>query len=74
MQINLMVQIKKIIYRLPSFLCIMIIQGIRPLLGPADCKFPVTCTRYAIQQLQEQPLHRAFYLIAHRLLSCNPFC
>lgn len=66
-------RLHKIITAITSMICIMLIQALRPFLGPADCKFEPSCTRYAIIQLQEQPLHKAFYTIAKRLLACNPF-
>ncbi|HRN77963.1 MAG TPA: membrane protein insertion efficiency factor YidD [Candidatus Dependentiae bacterium] len=59
--------------RIINKLIIFIISGLRPLLGPAHCKYPVTCTPYAIEQLNTQPLHRALGLIIRRILSCNPF-
>ncbi len=54
---------------------IFLIKGIRPLLGsPGCCRYTVTCTDFAVQQLQEQPLHKAIWRISKRVLSCNPFC
>ncbi|HEV2916885.1 MAG TPA: membrane protein insertion efficiency factor YidD [Candidatus Babeliales bacterium] len=50
--------------------CIVIV---RPLLGPATCRFYVGCTAYAIDQLQTERLHYALLNISKRLLSCNPF-
>jgi putative component of membrane protein insertase Oxa1/YidC/SpoIIIJ protein YidD len=52
---------------------IFILRGTRPLLGPARCKFTVTCTEYAIIQLQEKSLLVAIGEIVRRLFSCNPF-
>jgi len=49
------------------------IVGLRPLLGPATCKFHITCTPYAIDQLETQPLHKALWNIIKRLLMCSPF-
>jgi len=49
------------------------ITGIRPFLGPADCKFYPSCTRFAQQQLEQQPLHKALWIITKRVASCNPF-
>ncbi|MDZ4154482.1 ribonuclease P protein component [Methylicorpusculum sp.] len=54
-------------------LLIFLIQGIRPLLGPACCRYQVTCTQFAIQQLQEEPLLIALWRIIKRVFSCNPF-
>lgn len=54
---------------------IFLIRGIRPLLGPPGCcRYTITCTNFAVQQLQEQPLHKALWRIGKRVLSCNPFC
>jgi len=52
---------------------IFIITGIRPVLGPVTCKFPETCTPFAIRQLQEKSLGAAIIIIGKRILSCNPF-
>lgn len=47
---------------------------IRPLLGPANCRFPVTCGKFAIDQLKNKPLGHALFNIIKRLLDCaNPF-
>ena len=54
-------------------LLIFLIQGIRPLLGPACCRYQVTCTQFAVQQLQEEPLFIALWRIIKRVFSCNPF-
>jgi putative component of membrane protein insertase Oxa1/YidC/SpoIIIJ protein YidD len=52
---------------------IFLLYGIRPYLGPAECKFTIGCTEYAVIQLNEQPLFKALWAIARRVLSCNPF-
>jgi putative component of membrane protein insertase Oxa1/YidC/SpoIIIJ protein YidD len=52
---------------------IFLLRGLRPLLGPAYCKFYVSCTEFAIIQLQEKPLPKACLAIIKRLLSCHPF-
>ena len=49
-----------------------IITGLRPLLGPACCKYPIGCTDFALDQLKEQPLHKALWAIVKRIASCNP--
>lgn len=49
-----------------------LITGIRPLLGPAACKFPVGCTQYAIEQLEQKRLFEALWIIIKRLLLCSP--
>jgi hypothetical protein len=50
-----------------------IITGLRPLLGPAHCKYAVGCTQFSLMQLEEQSLPVAFATILRRLISCNPF-
>src|SRR5689334_18939077 len=47
--------------------------GLRPLLGQINCKFEISCTRYAILQLQEKNFFKAVWFIIKRLLACNPF-
>jgi putative component of membrane protein insertase Oxa1/YidC/SpoIIIJ protein YidD len=60
--------------RLINKLLIFIILGTRPLLGPpARCRYAVTCTHFAIAELQTTPLHKALWSILKRILSCNPF-
>ncbi|MFC1842184.1 membrane protein insertion efficiency factor YidD [Candidatus Dependentiae bacterium] len=44
-----------------------------PLLGPAHCKHPISCTDYAQEQLTNRYLFPAIWLITKRVLSCNPF-
>lgn len=50
-----------------------LIKGLRPLFGPAHCKYPVSCTVYAHEQLKTESLLRAIKKIVIRVLSCNPF-
>ena len=50
-----------------------LIIGLRPLLGPACCKFDPSCTKFAVQSLANLPVHKALWAITKRLLSCNPF-
>lgn len=45
---------------------------IRPLLGPATCRFPDGCTKYAVRTLEEKSLFIALRLIIKRLLLCSP--
>lgn len=52
---------------------IFIIGGLRPILGPAECKFPIGCTDFAISQLQSEPFFKAIWAIFKRVLACNPF-
>lgn len=51
-----------------------LIYGIRPFLGPSNCKYYVSCTDYGIQQLNDEPVHKAVWNITKRLVNCaNPF-
>lgn len=51
---------------------IALINIIRPLLGPPGCcRYYITCTRFAEEQLKTQPLLKAIKEIIKRLLSCN---
>jgi hypothetical protein len=56
-----------------AFICSALIMGLRPILGPALCKFEPSCTRFAIEALKTLPFFKAVWVIAKRLLSCNPF-
>lgn len=38
------------------------------------CRFHPTCSRYAIDVLRYFGLIRGLFLIARRILRCNPFC
>lgn len=61
------------IVRLLKKIVIFMLVGLRPLLGPAHCRFEIGCTQFAVNQLQEKPLFHALLAIAKRVLSCNPF-
>ncbi len=52
---------------------ICLITGIRPLLGPSNCRYAVGCTPFAIEQLRKHTSSKAIWLIIKRVLSCNPF-
>ena len=52
---------------------IFFIVGLRPLLGPAHCKYAISCSEYALIQLKTKPLLKAIWLITKRICSCNPF-
>ncbi|MDQ8201523.1 membrane protein insertion efficiency factor YidD [Pelagicoccus sp. SDUM812003] len=44
------------------------------LVGPGGgCRFRPTCSSYAITCLRTQPLGKALYLSAWRILRCNPW-
>ena len=44
---------------------------VRPWLQPC-CKYVPTCSEYACLCLKHQPLTRALWLIAVRIIACNP--
>ena len=46
--------------------------GISPLLGPR-CKYHPTCSRYALDALEEFGFLRGSVLAAWRILRCNPW-
>ncbi|MBI2775004.1 membrane protein insertion efficiency factor YidD [Candidatus Dependentiae bacterium] len=54
-------------------LLISLFQALRPFLGFASCKFPISCGNFAIMQLQDLPLRKAIPSIARQLVACNPF-
>lgn len=56
-----------------AFLATCLILALRPILGPAICRYELTCTKFAAKCLAELPLHKAVWKIIKRLLACNPF-
>lgn len=56
-----------------AYSLVTILVGLRPLLGPAACRYDIGCTQFAVIQLESLPLHKALWAISTRLLSCNPF-
>jgi putative component of membrane protein insertase Oxa1/YidC/SpoIIIJ protein YidD len=54
-------------------LLVVLIVGLRPLFGQARCKYVVSCTQFAVGQLQENSLLPAVWAIIKRVCSCNPF-
>ncbi len=59
--------------KLLNKILIFLITGLRPLLGIAHCRYAVSCTKYAVWQLEEQGLFVALWEICKRVVSCNPF-
>jgi putative component of membrane protein insertase Oxa1/YidC/SpoIIIJ protein YidD len=51
---------------------IFLITGLRPLFGIAHCRYQVSCTKFAVWQLEEKPLMQAIWEIVKRVISCNP--
>jgi hypothetical protein len=56
-----------------NYLLIGCISAIRPLLGPASCRYSITCTPFAIETLKKEPLIKAIPIIFKRVISCHPF-
>jgi uncharacterized protein len=38
-----------------------------------SCRFEVSCSRYALEVIDQETPHRAIFLIIKRLLRCQPF-
>lgn len=51
---------------------IFLIIGLRPLFGLAHCKYVVSCTQFATEELQQKSLLPAVWAIIKRVCSCNP--
>jgi putative component of membrane protein insertase Oxa1/YidC/SpoIIIJ protein YidD len=51
---------------------IFLIVGLRPLFGVAHCRYEVSCTKFATEQLQKNALLPAVWEIVKRICSCNP--
>ncbi|MDP3788516.1 MAG: membrane protein insertion efficiency factor YidD [Candidatus Chromulinivorax sp.] len=70
---NFLTKSLTIISKIIALILIMLINLIRPMLGPMNiCPFTVGCTQYALQQLQEQSLLTALKNIVQRLIQCHP--
>jgi putative component of membrane protein insertase Oxa1/YidC/SpoIIIJ protein YidD len=52
---------------------IFFMTGLRPLLGPAACRFPLSCTHFAVEQLKKKSLVAALWAIIKRIAACQPF-
>lgn len=57
------------------WLLVTLIVCLRPILGPpCRCRYYVSCTQFAVFQLENEPqFWRAIWLIFKRLASCHPF-
>lgn len=53
-----------------------LIAGLRPFLGPGlfgpVCRYPISCTQFALEQLENKPLFTALIAITKRIFSCGP--
>ena len=58
--------------RIPNKIIGFLIVGIRPLFGIAHCKYAVSCTKFAVLQLEQKRLFAALWAIFKRVISCNP--
>jgi putative component of membrane protein insertase Oxa1/YidC/SpoIIIJ protein YidD len=60
--------------KIPFFnkIIIFIILGVRPLFGIAHCRYAVSCTKFAVWQLEQKGLCAALWEIGKRVVSCNP--
>ena len=52
---------------------LFLIEGLRPLLGPSNCRYPIGCTTFAREQFEKESFLKAFKNTTLRVLSCNPF-
>jgi uncharacterized protein len=48
-------------------------KGISPLKPPA-CRFHPTCSQYGLEAVQKYGAAKGSWLLAKRLLRCQPFC
>lgn len=56
-----------------SHTILFFIEGLRPLLGPSNCRYPVGCTAFAREQFEKESFFKALKNTTLRVLSCNPF-
>jgi uncharacterized protein len=76
-RLELQVSRLAVLTRLPQRLLIAVVQGYRLLLSPwlgSQCRFEPTCSRYALEALQQHGAARGSYLAARRVLRCHPWC
>ena len=53
------------------------VRGYRLLLSPwlgSSCRFEPTCSRYALQALEQHGAWHGSWLSARRILRCHPWC
>ena len=63
--------------QLPQRVLLALLRGYRLLLSPwlgNACRFEPTCSRYAIEAIERHGAAAGSYLMAARLLRCNPWC
>lgn len=60
-----------------KYLLIQLVRGYRFFLSPwlgSSCRFEPTCSAYALQALEIHGAAAGSYLVASRLVRCNPGC
>ncbi|QPJ64408.1 MAG: membrane protein insertion efficiency factor YidD [Candidatus Nitrohelix vancouverensis] len=60
-------------FKQPLILLIRTYQKFVSPLLPPGCRFHPTCSEYAAQALTQHNIFKAFYLIAIRILKCQPY-
>ena len=66
--------VRAIIFTMRS-ICLILIRIYQLLISPFFgncCRFYPTCSEYAKEAFATHALHKAFYLTARRILSCQP--
>lgn len=64
------------IHLIPALLLQVLVRAYQLLIAPfcfGCCRFTPSCSHYAQDALQMHPLHRAVWLIARRVVRCNPW-
>ncbi|MGB2579871.1 hypothetical protein AAIR98_001790 [Elusimicrobium simillimum] len=46
---------------------------VRPVMGPAACRFYPSCTQYTKQAIMKYGLFKGSFLSGKRILKCHPF-
>ncbi len=62
---------------LPTRALVALLRGYRLFLSPwigNACRFEPTCSRYAIEAMQEHGGAQGSYLMVRRVLRCHPWC
>ena len=62
---------------LPRGILVWLVKGYRLILSPwlqTGCRYEPTCSRYALQALEQHGAIAGSYLTIHRIVRCHPFC
>jgi uncharacterized protein len=65
------------LYHAPRNLLLVFVRGYRLLLSPwlgSGCRFTPTCSAYALQALEQHGAMAGSYLMAARIVRCQPWC